>query len=303
MTITKLERKHEDAVRRLALQNYKEERRANPTLPKVTEVPVLLENGLVAVEDDQLLGFISYLTPWEHAFGTAAKGTFIPVHGHGCVKENRIRIYQRLYQAMADELVKQNVLYHAISLYSHDTDAICAFFHNGFGHRCSDGIREIQPVSAPIASDLSYSEIHDPTLVRPLRRELSIHMGKSSCFIRTRAEEFDQWITEREQNGSRIFVAEDRNKPVAFLEICEDAEAFITDLPTMKNIRGAYCDPAYRGQNVMQNLLNHVIRTLQPEGYTHLGVDWESFNPTAQNFWPKYFEPYTFSLTRRIDEC
>ncbi len=302
MNIITLEKKHEEAVRKLILQNYEEERSATPALPTVTEVPVLLDHGIAAVEDEQVLGFISYLDPWEHAFGTEAKGTFIPVHGHGCVKENRNRIYQRLYQVMADTLVKNNVLYHAISLYAHDTDAICAFFHNGFGHRCSDGIREMNPIPVITNNKILYREIEDASYIRNLRRALSVHMGQSSCFMRTRANEFDRWIIEREQNGSRIFIAEHHQKPIAFLEISEESEAFITALPCMKNIHGAYCDPAYRGQQVMQSLMNYVIQTLQQEGYTHLGVDWESFNPTAQNFWPKYFEPYTYSVTRRIDE-
>ncbi|MCI9073092.1 MAG: hypothetical protein HFH80_09920 [Lachnospiraceae bacterium] len=41
---------------------------------------------------------------------------------------------------------------------------------------------------------------------------------------------------------------------------------------------------------------------LKAEGYTRLGVDYESINPTAWGFWNKYFEAYTYSLTRRIVE-
>ena len=42
---------------------------------------------------------------------------------------------------------------------------------------------------------------------------------------------------------------------------------------------------------------------LKKEGFLRLGVDYESFNPTANVFWPKYFEVYTKSVVRRIDEC
>lgn len=38
------------------------------------------------------------------------------------------------------------------------------------------------------------------------------------------------------------------------------------------------------------------------EGYLLLGVDCESFNPTARGFWLKYFTPYTYGLVRRIDD-
>jgi len=42
---------------------------------------------------------------------------------------------------------------------------------------------------------------------------------------------------------------------------------------------------------------------LKEEGYKLLGVDYESFNSTANGFWLKYFTPYTNSVVRRIDEC
>lgn len=58
----------------------------------------------------------------------------------------------------------------------------------------------------------------------------------------------------------------------------------------------------HRGKGVCQNLLNFVISTLNADGYTQLGVDFESFNPAARGFWLKYFTPYTHSVVRRIDE-
>ncbi len=71
----------------------------------------------------------------------------------------------------------------------------------------------------------------------------------------------------------------------------------------MRNICGAYCLPEYRGKDIYQNLLNYTIRKLQEEGYKLLGVDFESFNPTAYGFRLKYFTAYTKSVVRRIDEC
>ncbi len=32
-----------------------------------------------------------------------------------------------------------------------------------------------------------------------------------------------------------------------------------------------------------------------------LGVDYETMNPTAAQFWEKYFRRYTLSMVRRID--
>jgi GNAT superfamily N-acetyltransferase len=71
----------------------------------------------------------------------------------------------------------------------------------------------------------------------------------------------------------------------------------------MKNICGAYCLQEYRGKGIFQGLLNYAITTLKAEGFETLGVDFESFNPTASGFWLKYFTAYTSNVVRRIDEC
>ena len=68
------------------------------------------------------------------------------------------------------------------------------------------------------------------------------------------------------------------------------------------NICGAYCLPEYRGTGAAQAVLEHMLCTFQTEGFNRLGVDCESFNPTALGFWRKYFDAYTYSVVRRIDE-
>ena len=311
MEVVAFTREHLAEARELALKNYKKEQEVLGSLPRMERVPDLSEfadNGLgvAAFEGERMLGFIGCLRPWEQAFDSEASGTFTPVHAHGCVKENRDKIYQRMYQKMADTLVKKGVLYHAIGLYEHDKDAIYAYFHNGFGHRCSDAIRKMEVLShiKPVEG-IVFEEIvpKKARLVRELRRELSIHMGESSCFMYTAENEFENWVKERENNGNRLFVAKREENPIAFIEISDEGETFVADHDKMQNICGAFCLPEYRGKQIFQNLINYVIKTLSKEGFEYLGVDYESFNPTAFHFWTKYFEPYTCSVTRRIDEC
>lgn len=310
MEIVKLNKEHIVEATKLALENYKEECNRVKALPEVNSIPDLTcftenEFGVAAFEGDKMLGFIGCFNPWEGAFDTNARGIFTPIHAHGCVRDNRDKIYQRMYQKMAESLVENGVLYHGIALYEHDDNAISAYFHNGFGHRCVDAIRKMEFIrEVKIVTGFEFEEVlsGEAKLVRELRRELTNHMSQSSCFMYQTSDEFENWIKERENNGSRIFVAKERDKIIAFLEISDGAENFVTEIPEMKNICGAYCLPQYRGQMIVQNLLNYVINVLHKEGYKYLGVDYESFNPTAYHFWRKYFVPYTCSVTRRIDE-
>lgn len=310
MIITTLKEEHIKEASKLAFDNYLEERRKIETLPEIKDIPDLswfVENGygVAAIDNDELLGFIACFNPWDGAFDSKAKGTFTPIHAHGCVKENRAKIYEMMYQKMAEKLVEDGVLYHGIALYEHDSDAIRAYFHNGFGHRCADAIRKMEQLpNVKCVPGISFEEIasEDVRLVRSLRRALSEHLGESSCFMYSTEEQFQEWIERKEKNESRIFVAKEEEKIIAFIEISDDGENFVTDHAKMKNICGAFCLLEYRGKQMFQNLLNYLIEILQKEGYQYLGVDYESFNPTAFHFWGKNFEAYTCSVTRRIDE-
>jgi GNAT superfamily N-acetyltransferase len=70
----------------------------------------------------------------------------------------------------------------------------------------------------------------------------------------------------------------------------------------MRNICGAFLIEEYRGRGIYQNLLQVVLTILRKEGVRRIGVDFETTNPTALNFWTKYFDCYTHSFARRIDD-
>lgn len=294
----------------LAKENYEEEREYVSYLPKIESTPDLeyfARNGLgvAALEDNCLVGFLCCYEPWDNAFDSTEKGTFSPIHAHGAIKENRQMIYKRMYQYAAEKWVKHKISYHGIALYAHDAESLDAFFTYGFGLRCMDAIRPMCEIECRSQDGLMFEELTkaEVSRIRELRKLQSDHMGYSPCFMYSSEEEFQAWLARAEERDSRLFIAKDGDKPVAFVEITSAGENFVTENNTMRNICGAYCLPEYRGKDIYQNLLNYTIRKLQGEGYKLLGVDFESFNPTAYGFWLKYFTAYTKSVVRRIDEC
>lgn len=111
MNIITLKAKHMVAARELALMNYKEEQTVVDALPELIDIPdlsIFVKNGLgvAAFEGEELVGFIGCYSPWDNAFDTKARGTFTPVHAHGCIAENRARIYSLMYQKMAKNLLQ-----------------------------------------------------------------------------------------------------------------------------------------------------------------------------------------------------
>lgn len=310
MKILDFNNSHVEEARLIAMDNYNEERENVAVLPKIDKLPDIEhfasnELGVAAFDKDKMIGFLCCYDPWENAFNSTSKGTFSPIHAHGTILENRSMIYKRLYQAAAEKWIKHKITYHAIGLYAHDKHAINALFTYGFGLRCVDAIRPMDSFMCQICKDITFEELakKDMMQVRKMRHMLSEHMGKSPCFMYSSLEEFERWLVCREKRNNRLFVARDKEKLVAFIEISNNGENFITQDNTICNICGAFCLPEHRGKNIYQNLVNYTIVKLKSEGYKILGVDFESFNPTANNFWLKYFTAYTNSLVRRIDEC
>ncbi len=63
-------------------------------------------------------------------------------------------------------------------------------------------------------------------------------------------------------------------------------------------INGAWLRPAYRGQRLTPAMLDAALRDYADQGFTCCAVNFESFNPEAALFWPRYFDPVCLSLTR-----
>ena len=303
---------HIEQAKELFLANYNEERAIVTDLPKLETISdeifkKFADNGLgVAMLDGgSMLGFLCCHSPWENSYGTAAMGTFIPDYGHGAVAKNRGTIYKRLYQAAAEIWVGKGIAYHTISLYAHDSQAIDAFFSYGFGLRCIDAVRPLVNFDHAELTDIAFAELPkgDEAKVRDMRRALAAHLGKSPTFLRWSEDFLEKWISQGEARGSRFFTATLGTEPTAFIEVAKDGESLASGHDGMRNICGAYCLPEHRGKGIMEGLLNYVITQLRNDGFDSLGVDFESFNPSANGFWLKHFAVYTYSAARRIDEC
>lgn len=263
------------------------------------------ELGTVALDNNEVVGFLTCYAPINNFFGTV-KGAFSPIYAHGTIKKNRKQIYSKLYQEVAKKWIQQGILSHAIALYAHNKEAIESFFLNGFGMRCVDAITSVNNtrIVNDDTSNINIAEISLDTIggLLPLKNDLVLHMKQSPTFCQLKAynlKEFEELSIKRK---SRFFVASHKNKIVGYIEIQSSGENFTCDDSGTMNICGAYVKPEYRGIGISKSLLAFVIDKLRKENYKCCGVDFESINPTANKFWLKYFTPYTYSLTRRIDE-
>ena len=314
ITFEKFTEKHIDEAVKLALAELENERKYCPDLPRedfskhLAGILHWLSSqpfGKAAINNGKLVGHLIFAGPWDGFFGDV-KGVFSPLGGSAFSYDykNRGRLASMLFASLAEEFVEQSVFSCALSRYAHDEEIAKSFVLNGFGIRCSDFVREISEFDLQNNScEVVFKElpVDKFAAVEHLQRGLHRHLAGAPVFFP--GDDFDEWFKNWiKRETMRIFAAETDGRIIGFISIDDNAENYITEHDTMKNICGAYCDEKYRGKGIAQNLLFFVAEPLTAEGVTHLGVDCETLNPTALNFWGKYFEPYTYSFARRIDE-
>ena len=301
---------HIEQAGQIAKQNYENERRHVPALPHIDSVPDLsqfAENGLgvAALEDGMVTGFLCAVGPFNNAFrSTDAIGVFSPMGAHGVIGENRMRTYALMYSAAGERWVDAGASSHGICLYAHDSEAKEQFFRYGFGMRCVDAVRNMDEVDAVFIEGYECSELGSDELLEllPLEHMLDAHMKASPTFILRPSATCESFLKRTESSESLFFAAKKDREVVAYIRAERGGETFICDMPGYMHINGAFCLPEHRGKGLNQTLLRLLVHKLKCQGYTRMGVDFESINPVAYGFWLKHFSAYTHSAVRRIDE-
>ena len=304
MNIIDFTEAHTEQAMRLAQAAYDRERILVPALPaaQVPDIQKFVKNnlGVAAFEGGEMLGFLCALGPIKRTFGTTpVKGVWSPVHAHVAIGD-RMRVYHRMYQAAAQKWVVAGALSHCVSLYAHDEEAKRTWFTYGFGIRFVDAVKLIEGGEAE--EDFFELPRERAGELHSLWNTLAAHLGTSPCFLKYRQKSRAQVMKTFAQHDVRIFAARREDEFIAYLKLCDSGENFASHVPDMMNVCGASALPEVRGTGLYSNLLRYAEATLAKEGYTRLGVDYESFNPNALYFYPKHFTAYTNSLVRRIDE-
>jgi GNAT superfamily N-acetyltransferase len=260
--------------------------------------------GLVAIEEGKLIGYLMFWGPFEGHFGNV-KGSFSPLHGSAFGGSSRKKTASLLFEKVSNIMIQERIFSFAICKYAHDKEISETLVLNGFGIRCSDAIKDLSKISQlEVNSDFRYEEISykKAGVLLGLKNGLVRHLRKSPIYFPNPEFTPEKFAELCEKRKSRFFVAYADENPVGYIEVGNDGETFISEDSDVLNICGTYVTSDYRNSSVAKELLNFTMKKLADEGLKYLGVDCETINPTALNFWAKYFESYTYSFVRRVDE-
>lgn len=303
--------KYIDEALELVRQEYKNEQILSTQLPdwnydtyarSILSEIFKQKYTMMAIEDGKLIGYLGFWGPIDGFFGEV-KGAWSPLCGSAFAGNDRAKLASKLFEETTKPMVKDGIFCYAISRTANDTKVSQSLIFNGFGIRCSDAVMQLDKRHK---SDLNTGNIifceldkADFSVVKPLRLKLDKHLWDAPVYFPVNINDFNEW-SKRED--LRIFVAKDNDQVIGFISIGDEGETYITRDSRMTNICGTYVAEEYRGRKIADALLEYVCQKIEAEGTKYLGVDCETLNPTALRFWRKYFQPYTYSYCRRIDE-
>jgi ribosomal protein S18 acetylase RimI-like enzyme len=248
---------------------------------------------------------VGYLAAWlvDNFRGAGRKAAYIPEWGHAALPGQEHLVYKALYRPAAGRWAESGCQMHAITLLAGDQPAEKTWFWNGFGLLVVDAVRSTGPLGIPSSSPISFrkASMDDIPILCALDEEHWRHYTRTPIFMAPRlgwnADQAGAFLAHPQNN---VWVALDGGTPAGFIRFAaSDRESVdILDAESVIYISGAYVRPDYRGSGIATHLLDRALQDYARQGFTCCSVDFESANPEAASFWPRYFEPVCYSLVR-----
>lgn len=229
----------------------------------------------------------------------------IPEWGYGSDCETREKIIGHLFQALAEETVREKAVTVWVNLYAHDIEMQRLFSFMEFGMQAETGIRfldKTQDAGSVKIREISKTELTDRwNEVWGLLSQLIDHLKKSPVFYS--GEEFTEEVYREffGDAGTRVYVAEVGGEMAGLIEANTENISLAFSDNQAANVGKIFVLPKYRGKSIAQALLDYACRELHLKNYQYAWVEHGTANPNARYFWNKYFTTYKYQMVRKIE--
>lgn len=293
--------------------NYKIERNKVPALPPASEVLAVIQPRLadlmakspacVAFRDNTLCGYMTGI-PGLKNFKGPHHGVFIPEWAHSADGSDRIAIYARMYDHLAEQWVAAGNHTHAISIFAHDEELQNYWFRHAFGMEVIEAVLTSKPSSGPEIPGLEIIRANRPkdaAAFIQMRHELRLHPASAPVFLPMSPTPD---IRSLRESNTLVFLAYYSGCPAGYMMAQTDADgvAAIVGGSSALSITGAYIRPRFRKRGIAAALLQTIIESGESRGAFRFSVDFESTNDPACGFWMKHFTPVCHSCIRHVDD-
>ncbi|MGZ6260177.1 MAG: GNAT family N-acetyltransferase [Candidatus Limnocylindrales bacterium] len=306
-------REHLPAIARLFRRDLIRLRRRVPALPStLTErepAETLLrgfltpERALVALADGEPVGYLGWAL-YERFRGAARRAAYSPEFGHAASAGRAVAIQRALYRVASARWDEAGCQIHALTSLAGGRASERFWFESGFGMLVQDALRPLTPIgggAAPAGVTVRRAAAVDAAVLARLDRAHRRHYAAAPVLmVHGRGDTAAAFEAFLGQEPNTIWLAEGDRAAQAFLR-CEpesDGAVRVSLAPTTISITGAYTRPAWRGRGVGTALLAAATAHYAARGFERMAVDYETINPEALAFWPRYFDLVAVSYLR-----
>jgi len=272
------------------------------TVEKYIENQISNSNAIVAVQDNEIVGYMAWMTFDFHSERTA----FLPIAGHAALLNNEMSIYMAMYNHVSQKWVKDNRFNHLWMTYFDDKNVKDGLYELGFGSYVVDACQSTSKSIGSVRCDyrIELATIQDVDDLFKIANSSNQYYIDPPIFLkRSKLQKQDiEKILER----NFVLVARDGNEIIGVMSFSINEDFEFEQLTTTDSVYigrlGAFIHSNYRGKGIGTALLTNTFRICQENGKSHIHVCFESSNPYASNFWPKYFKPAIRSVRRTINK-
>jgi len=258
--------------------------------------------GFAAVERGRLVGHLTSNHPLARFRRTGRTGAYVAEWAHGVTHPNVAEVYNALHREASRQWVAEGCGVHAISILAHQPAALETWFRAGFGLALVDAVRPATGlgVAVPPGIGIRVAEPDDAPDLARLDDEHVRHYAEPPMFmVPPPATDEDGWRGFLAAEGNAAVLVEDRDGPFGFIRFTNEFDgAAMTEDDTGAFVSGAFVQPGRRHRGVGAALLDAGLQHLAGRGLHTCALDFESFNPEASAFWPRYFTPVCNSVMR-----
>jgi GNAT superfamily N-acetyltransferase len=310
-TLVPMTQEHLEPALELFLESYRQERRANPALPRgVLDQPGFIRAalktslgnpGVASFQQERLAGF---MLTGDRFTWKGQQAALVHEYSHSAQEGEKPELYRLMYQRLAQEWLGEGIHLHLIGHLAHDKALLDTLYLLGFGGLVCEQVRDLdRNVQHP---EIPIREERDPQNLIDLELEHRRYYQQSPIFLarELRREQALAEIASQIEAGDQFHVAYEDGQSCAYMILGESntgGEGFLLQHSNSAQIKSAYVKPAARSQGVGSALLQYAIEWSRRAGFERLFVEHETANLSGGSFWRKHFEPFVYFSMRYID--
>jgi GNAT superfamily N-acetyltransferase len=259
-------------------------------------------NAIIAKTRKALVGYMAWMYFDFHNEKTA----FCPVIGHAALIEDDKSIYHALYTATSQRWVKDNRFNHLWMTFYDYTELKDMLYDIGFGSYVIDACQKVPQnvLKTNCPYKITKAVFDDVDALLELENELNNYLLNPPIFLKREGCSTNNIV--RIINKNEVFLAWDNGSLIGVMSLKLDQGYHFEKLTTTDSgyigSPGAFVKAEYRGKGVGTRLLTEVLDCCAEAGKPFVHVSFETANPYASRFWPKYFRPVLSSLRRTINK-